>query len=179
MKAACLLFLTLFSSSSFAEVQSREGIDYIKELIVMMGTIDQMDRETHDTFRQLRARDPKNGKYYQCLEDNYSANAVIDKLRPHYKKIFTDQILQEWYEMLITDTGKKVVQLIKTGPPFDNARAKLSPKEAQEIEAFYNRSLIKIINPQTNIAIQQAVKNGAQELFTEMRARCQTLAPSL
>ncbi len=125
--------ITLLTIYGFAHANTEE-IDYIKEMIVMMGTTQTMEAEIKNTVYSLKARDPKNFAYYQCLEDKLSSDAIIDKLRPYYKQIFSEQDLQNWYELLRTETGKKVIQLVKAGPPFENARTTLTQEEIREIE---------------------------------------------
>lgn len=143
----------------------------------MMGTTETMELETKNTFQNLKLHDPKNSGYYQCLENEFSSDAIIDKLRPFYKKIFSEQTLQNLYELLKTETGQKVIQLVKAGPPFENARATLTQEEIRKIENAF-KSLKAYMNDTATADIQRAVQNGAQELAVEARARCRINLPT-
>lgn len=150
---------------------SAQQIDYVKEITKTLGTIDALSSDLERNFRQLRFADPSHSAYYNCMESRITPDAVIDKLRPYYKRTFTESNLQDLYGLLMTDTGKKMVALIKAGPPFDNARSKLQADDIKRIEEVA-KTFQWYFNSESSMALQRAVSTGAAELAAEAKISC-------
>lgn len=150
---------------------SAQQIDYVKEITRTLGTIDALSADLERNFRQLRFADPPHSAYYSCMESRITPDTVIDKLRPYYNRTFTERNLQDLYGLLLTDTGKKMVALIKAGPPFDSARSKLQAEDIKRIEEFA-KTFQWYFNSESTMALQRAMSSAAAELAAEAKISC-------
>jgi hypothetical protein len=156
---------------SITLIASAQQTDYIKEIVTMMGTIDALNADVERHFRKMRSNDPAHSSYYSCLESRMAPDAVIDKLRPFYRRTFSETNLRELYDLFRSDTGKKMIELIKAGPPFD-ARAKLNPEDSRRIQEVV-KSFQHLFNPEFNVSLQRATTQGGEELAAEAKRYCQ------
>ena len=145
--------------------------DYIKEIVTMMGTIDDLHADVEKLFQKMRLSDPAHAPYYSCLESKMTPDAVIDKLRPFYRRALSENNLRDIYDLLRSDSGKKMIALIRAGPPFD-ARPKLKPEDIKRIEEV-GKSLQYYFNSEFNAALQRATTQGGEELAAEAKRNCQ------
>lgn len=156
---------------SITLIASAQQTDYIKEIVTMMGTIDALNADVERHFRKMRSNDPTHSSYYSCLESQMAPDAVIDRLRPFYRQTFSEDNLRDLYHLFRSDTGKKMIELIKAGPPFD-AKSKLNSEDIRRIEEV-GKSFQHLFNSQFNAALQRATSQGAEELAAEAKRYCQ------
>jgi len=171
MKKLIIMYISFFFlvGSSFGDERASE--DKVRFILISLGTPKVMSTQLSNQFKQLRMLNPGKEAYIDCLETHASPDIFLNKLTSVYASIFSPESQLALYNLLTSKSGNAFIKLVQAGPPFENARARLSQDEIKDFETASN-SLKQYFTIEINSRIQEATSALGKEVVLAAKSAC-------